>query len=418
MDGNEIRLMFFQEMVCSCHNFYLWTFDDKLHLLQSNCPDSDLLQQWFLLCLHQADPSMEIIKAVTPAVITGTVNMMWIAVPQFPENPNTSDAGQAFRLHVLGPFFIDDVALHSADLSFLQKGTSHLLRRQIQEILRTLPIISWSLLQDYTIMIHHCVTGQKVTPGDFRYFSQTKSASPSESKAEKSYTIHGTFQAEQTMLQMVRDGNLELLSYIDTIAVTGQVGKLSNGDFMRQMKNTLEVGITLCSRAAIEGGVSPELSYNLCDQYFQAVESCHNLNELASISYTMHRDFVERVHKCKMQQFSKPVAACCDYIMIHLEDEISITDLAQHTGYSDYYCSKKFKKETGMTPAEYIRRKRLETAANLLTTSNDDIQEIAARLHFGSQSYFTDSFRKLYGISPREYRAAAHSITPDSKEPL
>lgn len=245
-----------------------------------------------------------------------------------------------------------------------------------------------------------------------------KSSAPSISKTDLNYTTHGTYQSEQTMVQMVRDGNLELLSYLDTIATTGQIGKLSNGDFMRQMKNSAEVGIILCSRAAIDGGISPELSYNLADQYFQAIESCQDLSDLTSVSNTMYRDYVERVHKLKMQQYSKPIAACCDYIMMHLEEEIAITDLAHHVGYSDYYCSKKFKKETGMTPAEYIRRKRLEAAANLLTSSNDDIQEIAARLQFGSQSYFTDSFRKLYGVSPREYRSAACGGTLSPKPPL
>lgn len=47
MEGNEIKLMLFQEIVCCCHNFYLWTFDEELHLIQSNCPDNELLQQWF-----------------------------------------------------------------------------------------------------------------------------------------------------------------------------------------------------------------------------------------------------------------------------------------------------------------------------------------------------------------------------------
>lgn len=411
MEGNEIKLMLFQEMICCCHNFYLWTFDKELCLLQSNCPDKELLQQWLLLCLHQADPSLEILKDPLPAIITGAANMMWITVPQFYEK-------QAVRLHALGPFFIDDVALHSADLSFLQINTSFIRRQQIQEIFRTFPIISWSLVQDYAVMMFHCVTGQKISPSDFRYFSLMKSSDSSTNKTKQSHAVHGTYQAEQTMMQMVRDGNLELLSYLGTIAATGQIGKLSNGDFMRQMKNSLEVSITLCSRAAIDGGLGPELSYNLADQYFQATESCHNLSDLASVSSAMHRDYVERVHKCKMQKYSKPIVACCDYIMIHLEEEITITDLAQHVGYSDYYCSKKFKKETGMTPAEYMRRKRLEAAANLLTSSNDDIQEIAARLQFGSQSYFTDSFRKLYGVSPREYRSAAHEGTLSSKPPL
>lgn len=70
----------------------------------------------------------------------------------------------------------------------------------------------------------------------------------------------------------------------------------------------------------------------------------------------------------------------------------------------DYYFSKKFKQEVGITLAEYIRSKRLERAAMLLQSTNEDVQAIAMRLQFCSQSYFTDSFRKKYGISPSKYR--------------
>ena len=405
MRENEIKLMWFHKMICCCHDFHLWIYDEDLNLLQSSCPDNEPLKQWFLLCFQQAEATKSIFKSSSPMIVTGAINMMWIVIPEINEKETS-------QIHALGPFFVDNTIPYNLDLSLLQKGVSRMLRRQVLDILKTLPVISWNLMLDYAIMMNYCITESQVSPSDFRYFSHMEESSLSHDKLNiENYSVHGTYQAEQTMLQMVRDGNLELLSYLDTMATTGQLGKLSNGDFLRQMKNTVEVSITLFSRAAIEGGISPELSYNLADQYFQAVESCNNLGELTPIASTMHRDYVERVHKCKMQQYSKPIIGCCDYIMLHLEEDISIADIAKHTGYSDYYCSKKFKKETGMTPAEYIRLKRLEAAANLLITSNDEIQEIAARFHFGSQSYFTDSFRKTYGVSPRKYRAAAHRQT-------
>ena len=57
-----------------------------------------------------------------------------------------------------------------------------------------------------------------------------------------------------------------------------------------------------------------------------------------------------------------------------------------------------------MSPADYIRDKRLERAASLLKTTDMGIQEIAAQLQFCSHSYFTDSFRRKYGVSPAKYR--------------
>lgn len=77
---------------------------------------------------------------------------------------------------------------------------------------------------------------------------------------------------------------------------------------------------------------------------------------------------------------------------------------APSPAYAEYYLSRKFKKETGSTPAEYIRRKRLERAALLLRTTKEDVQNIGDRLLFGSHSYFSDSFKKQYGVSPSEFR--------------
>ena len=137
---------------------------------------------------------------------------------------------------------------------------------------------------------------------------------------------------------------------------------------------------------------------------FKNVEAAKSLSELTGVATTMHRDFVERVHAVRTQKLSREIEAACSYIERHLEEELSIASLASYAGYMEYYFSRKFKRELGLTPAEYIRKKRLEKAALLLRSSDLDAQQIATRLQFCSQSYFTDCFRKEYGISPTKYR--------------
>lgn len=191
---------------------------------------------------------------------------------------------------------------------------------------------------------------------------------------------------------------------MNRMSVTGHLRKLSNGDPLRQMKNAVLVCITLFSRAAIEGGLSPEVSYSLTDRYFQSVEACTTISDLAEIAHTMQADFIQRVHRCRTSHLSQPVQACCEYISIHLEDKLALEQLAQQVGYTEYYLSKKFKREVGLTPSEYIRNARLERAALLLRSTQKDVQEISERLQFCSQSYFADQFRRLFGLTPTEYR--------------
>ena len=78
--------------------------------------------------------------------------------------------------------------------------------------------------------------------------------------------------------------------------------------------------------------------------------------------------------------------------------------LAKETGYTEYYFSHKFKQETGMSVADYIRREKVRHARLLLSGTKMSIQEISDDLAFSSRSYFSSTFQKETGMSPSEYR--------------
>ena len=139
--------------------------------------------------------------------------------------------------------------------------------------------------------------------------------------------------------------------------------------------------------------------------YFQSVEACGSITDLVDISRTMQADFIQRVHRCRTSNLSASVAGCCEYIELHLEENLTLPLLAQQSGYTEDHFSKKFRQEMGITPIAHIRTQRLERAALLLRTTQDDIQAISDRLQFCSQSYFADHFRKHFGVTPTQYRA-------------
>ena len=63
-----------------------------------------------------------------------------------------------------------------------------------------------------------------------------------------------------------------------------------------------------------------------------------------------------------------------------------------------------FTKFTGMSPIQYLNQRRLETACQLLRDTDYSISDISSQTGFSSQSYFTQIFRKFYGITPVKYR--------------
>ena len=97
-----------------------------------------------------------------------------------------------------------------------------------------------------------------------------------------------------------------------------------------------------------------------------------------------------------------------DYISTHLKDPLSVSDLAATFFMDKNTLTRQFKLATGMTPAECIRRKRLD-AARTMISHGASITESCHECGFSDYSAFYRAFRQAYGISPRACAAQADS---------
>lgn len=93
-----------------------------------------------------------------------------------------------------------------------------------------------------------------------------------------------------------------------------------------------------------------------------------------------------------------------DYIEEHLTAEITLESLAELSFFSKYHFHRLFKGATGKAPMEYVRERRLTQAAYELAFSSKSITHIAHSLSFNSQDAFDKAFKRVYGITPIEYR--------------
>ena len=92
------------------------------------------------------------------------------------------------------------------------------------------------------------------------------------------------------------------------------------------------------------------------------------------------------------------------YIETNFNQPLSLEDVAEIANLSPAYFSRKFKKETGITFKDYLNFIRNKRACQALITTDDSVTKIAADCGFSSSNYFKDIFRRMNGISPREYR--------------
>lgn len=93
-----------------------------------------------------------------------------------------------------------------------------------------------------------------------------------------------------------------------------------------------------------------------------------------------------------------------EYIHENLEKNLTLAEIATVVGMSMYHFSRMFKQSTGFSPHQYVMNCRIEKAKNLLTRTEEAIDQIFQQVGFQSQSHFTNVFRKLIGITPNAYR--------------
>ncbi len=93
-----------------------------------------------------------------------------------------------------------------------------------------------------------------------------------------------------------------------------------------------------------------------------------------------------------------------DYIQAHLNEKLSLEAIAATIGMSQYHFCRVFKETTGLTPWQYVIKKRIELAKRLLKTPQLSIVEISYQLGYSTPAQFTNFFRKHTGISPSIYR--------------
>ena len=103
------------------------------------------------------------------------------------------------------------------------------------------------------------------------------------------------------------------------------------------------------------------------------------------------------------------VQVMCDYINNHLDDDLSVTHLAEVFNYNQSYISRLFKQVHGEPLSQYIRSARLNRAKTLLKSTNLPIQKIAAQVGFDTVQYFSIVFRKEIGTTPTAFRSSAQN---------
>jgi transcriptional regulator GlxA family with amidase domain len=110
------------------------------------------------------------------------------------------------------------------------------------------------------------------------------------------------------------------------------------------------------------------------------------------------------------------VEAATNAVDEHLDNpDFTVDQLAEAVALSRRQCTRRLKEAVDMTPAKFIRHRRIEHAQTLLQTDPETIAEVAYSVGFRSPSHFSKVFREATGQSPSAYRDAVTENDTDSK---
>jgi AraC family transcriptional regulator len=99
--------------------------------------------------------------------------------------------------------------------------------------------------------------------------------------------------------------------------------------------------------------------------------------------------------------------AVIEYVEEHLDAGLTLEQIATVAHLSPYHFARQFKAATGLPPHQYVIARRVERAQQLLRESDQSLAEVASGAGFSDQSRFSQSFKRVMGVTPKQFRKSA-----------
>ena len=135
----------------------------------------------------------------------------------------------------------------------------------------------------------------------------------------------------------------------------------------------------------------------------KAVDSM-DLNQINEILNEVIQSFVGKSQQVASDSIKSGIKQAVLYVQEHFEENLSLSSLSAQFHVESSYFSRMFRKETGENLMLFICRKRMEKAVEYMKNTDRNLTEIAFMVGYDDYTYFNKVFKKMMGISPREYR--------------
>lgn len=141
----------------------------------------------------------------------------------------------------------------------------------------------------------------------------------------------------------------------------------------------------------------------------QEIENLYVSNDMATVVEIVRNNIklLEEYWKNSQPSYRGEIEAVKNYIYAHYDSDLSVDVLAAKVCLAPSYLSHIFKVETGYNLSKFIKAYRMEKAKELLENTHEKIVFICNATGFSNVSYFCQSFREYYGVSPERFRKSS-----------
>ncbi|MGL5693522.1 MAG: helix-turn-helix transcriptional regulator [Peptostreptococcaceae bacterium] len=216
--------------------------------------------------------------------------------------------------------------------------------------------------------------------------------------------VRERYKIESRLLHYISIGDRERA--IDTIGDKSLIVGINKfpENPIRSIKN-FAIKINILFRKAVqENNIDPYFLDYVSEHFVKKIEDTNNIDMVKFIFKEMINEYCDLVNKYMNEGYSKLISESINYIRLNFKYEMGLSSISKAMFVHPTYLAKKFKFETGKTITEYINETRTKEAKLMLKTTELKVEDIAYYVGYNDKTYFSKVFKKMYGISPSDFR--------------
>ncbi|MBF0199674.1 MAG: helix-turn-helix domain-containing protein [Planctomycetes bacterium] len=182
-------------------------------------------------------------------------------------------------------------------------------------------------------------------------------------------------------------------------------------DDLGTYKQAVQEILAFAGDSAKSAGMEHDYIHQLNRTAYQDLEGLCKQSDIQKFFCETMEKFSQEVSSSPKKRENTLISKSIQYVEDHIQESISADQLARELYISPSHFRKLFRESMDCAPSQYIARKKMEKAQEMLGDTDKNITEVAMSLGYNDSNYFSTVFKKWVGLSPREYKKSLNSTT-------